>query len=53
MQVTPSSRFLHIDGSTITPEDIGKGLWTNRPWKKDQEGYFLMDPNSVQQGMHI
>lgn len=53
MQVTPSSRFLHIDGNTITPSDVGKGLWTSRPWKEGQERYFVMNPNSVQKGILI
>ena len=50
MQVTPSSRFLNIDGVAMTP-DVGDGLWTSRPWKKGDERYFLMNPSSVTQGI--
>ena len=52
MQVTPSSHFLNIDGNEITP-DVGKGLWTSRPWKAGQERYFVMNAKRVTLGMHI
>ena len=52
MQVTPSSRFLDSDGNNITP-DVGNGLWTSRSWKSGDERYFVINPNSVQQGMYI